>query len=116
MEKNNINQEPQNTPTENMSSQDQQEPQATVFQEKESKVGPIIGSLIVIVIILVGGIYFWSTQIEKINSNQNSQTEEQEENQDLSEVNSVEAELETIDFDSIDAELDAIDAEFEAEA
>ncbi len=85
------------------------EPQAIVFQEKDSKIGPIIGSIIIIFIIAIGGIYFWSTQIEKINT---EIMESDNEEGFIEDVNQIDAELEAIDFEAIDSDLQAIDEEF----
>jgi uncharacterized protein HemX len=100
---------PEETPTE-----------GTVFKEKESKVGPVIGAIIVILIIVVGGIYFWSVQIEE--SRPSEQSEEMiggdqfsEPAEDpIEEANQIQKELDDLNLEDIDAELDAIDAEFDA--
>lgn len=99
---NQINEE-QNTTTNNETIE------GTVFKEKESRVGPIIGSLIIIVIILVGGIYFWSQQIE----NQKIENEEAAEVTTEDDMVQIENDLEDLNFENIDAELEALDQEFE---
>lgn len=34
-----------------------------IFQEKESKAGPLIGSLIIVIVLVVGALYFLSQRI-----------------------------------------------------
>jgi len=81
----------------------------TVFKEKESKVGPLIGSIIIIIIIVVGGIYFLSTQVERINT----ETQETVQDEALVETTNIGEDLNDLNLNDIDAELDAIDAEFD---
>jgi uncharacterized protein HemX len=109
------NQTPQTSPEEEVAPIE-----GSVFKEKESKVGPIIGSIIIILIIIIGGIYFWSTQVE-VQRSENEQENEMlkdeplaspEEYDPISAATQIEAEVDAIDFDEIDAELEAIEAEF----
>jgi uncharacterized protein HemX len=88
--------------------------EGTVFQEKESKIGPMIGSIIVIIIIIVGGIYFWSQQVEDKKTDMKNNTPQTEEIDPIKEAEEIEAELDDLGLEDLDAELDAIDAEFEA--
>jgi Tfp pilus assembly protein PilO len=37
----------------------------SIFKEKESKAGPMIGSLIIIIVIVVGGLFYLSQKIEE---------------------------------------------------
>ena len=82
--------------------------EGTVFKENESKVGPMIGSIIIILIIVIGGIYFWMqrTAVNDIADTKSAVTEE--------EVEDIESDLDTLDIDSIDTEIEAIEAEFDA--
>lgn len=86
--------------------------------KKDSGVGPIIGSVIIIILIILGGLYFWSYTINK----QKSETPSQE--QKVEQVNSFEIadpelaqinnELNATSTDNIDTELNQIDAEIDA--
>jgi hypothetical protein len=40
-------------------------PQASEVDEKKSHMGSLIGAVIVIIIIVFGGLYFWGAQLEK---------------------------------------------------
>lgn len=82
--------------------------EGVVFKEKDSKVGPVVGSVIVVLIIIVGGLYFWSNYVEQI-----KQEGETTEEQTVAEVEKIQNELEDINLDDINSELDAIDAEFD---
>jgi hypothetical protein len=39
-------------------------PQAPEVEDKKSPVGPIVGAIIIIVIIIFGGLYFWGSYLE----------------------------------------------------
>ena len=86
--------------------------EGTVFKEKESKVGPMIGSIIVIIIIIVGGLYFWGNYINQIKTENNIEQQDSPASE-AEEIEQIENELENLNFDDIDAELDAIDTEFD---
>jgi uncharacterized protein YpmB len=88
---------------------------------KEGLVGPIIGSIIVIILVIVGGLYFWGTVI---NERQTTQTEAVDLNEDETlndlttqsdsdEVNSIEEDLNSTDLDNLDEELRDIEEEFD---
>jgi cytoskeletal protein RodZ len=87
--------------------------------KKESGVGPIIGSIIIIILIVLGGLYFWGyilknktveaptnnpEQVEQVNSSEISDSEIAKINDDLNATST----------DSIDLELNQIDAEIDA--
>ncbi len=52
--------------------------------------GALIGSIIVVLILVIGAIYVWQARIKTINEQRNIQTEE---------LNSINQELDTIDTD-----------------
>lgn len=80
--------------------------------EKDSKVGPIIGSIIIILIILVGGLYFWNSILEnRAEDNSGMMEEDSAEDESVAEL---ESELEALDTASMESELDAIDEEFDS--
>jgi hypothetical protein len=134
MEPNNQNQVPQqevpqtnevnNEPAPNL------ETENPIFKEKESRVGPVIGSIIVIIVIIVGGLYFWSTLIEDKQEQieDQSSTEEQTTENDgrvsgvpqrtsgsaeASSVSEIESELNSDDLNSLDTEIEEIDSEYD---
>lgn len=87
--------------------------------------GPIIGSIIVILVIIAGGVYFWlertdnSAEIEALlneevpaEDNVLSGLQEVETSDD---IDAIEADLEGTDLDSLDDELGNIDALLEAD-
>jgi uncharacterized protein HemX len=82
----------------------------TLKIRKEGSVGALIGSIIVILIILAGGVYF-------MDSLRNRMIEESEmpaeENATTSEA-TINAELDAIDLEELDAELAEIEAEIDA--
>ncbi len=88
---------------------------------KEGSVGPIIGSIIVIILIILGGIYFLTAiQTSSEIPNQPQESEQQSvidlADQEIDqEVSQIEAEVENLDFDEIDKELEQIEAELDAE-
>lgn len=89
-----------------MEEQNQNQTESTVFKEKESKVGPIIGSIIIILIIIIGGIYFLSTRVEQI----------KEQNQDPEQsADELESEIDSFNTAEFEAEVDAMIGEFDSE-
>lgn len=87
-----------------------QEPQKI---KEESGVGPVIGSIIVIILIILGGIYYWNSIKDRVpvETNQNTQAE-QNADEDLSEI---EAEIDLSELDQIDQDVSEIEAEIENE-
>ncbi len=92
------------------------------LHENKSSIGSIIGTIIVIAIIILGGLYFWGKRIdeakmkESLVSNDPVETvTTQDENieanaimsvSDSDELNSIEAELKATNLDNLGAELD----------
>lgn len=130
MEPNIENQIPQTNNQESIQVDQDQEPQG-IFKEKESKVGPIVGSIIVIIIIVIGGLYFWSTLVEEKqeeiqqgagqelldsaeNDKVNGVPQRTSGESGVSSVSEIDADLNSVNVDSLGSgEIDAIDAEFE---
>lgn len=93
------------------------EPQETQVQVQENKssIGSIIGTIIIIAIIILGGLYFWGKRIEEAKLQddlfmQNATTSEEVAPENVSssdDVNSIEADLNaTTDFSELGAELE----------
>jgi uncharacterized protein HemX len=74
------------------------------IKNSENGVGPIIASIIIILIIVAGAFYLFSTIKEKRIPIQNQNTSD--------EVFDIEAELESTELENLDAELEAIESEF----
>jgi len=64
--------------------------------------GPVIGAIVILAIIILGGLYFWSqragndTVIDEINTQSGSD-----------ETSAIEADLDATDIENLDAELNA---------
>lgn len=124
----NTNQEPvQSTPVQEVPptpTEAPRSPEPNVLGEKEHKsVGPIIASIIIIVLIVIGGIYFWGAILNDsgYNPSQDSGTivEDDAKTNDLNNqgtsdnVADIEADLQATDVDGLAGDdLDMIDAEF----
>lgn len=73
--------------------------------------GPVIGIVIIILIIVLGGLYFWGQRADQniMEETQNAELEmTQSESDDLT---SIEADLNSADFDGLGAEVEVIEAE-----
>lgn len=83
-----------------------------INQGSEGSVGPMIGVIIILAVIVLGGLYFWGQRVDRsdnaLNGDDTVAELEQIESQSSSdEVSSIEADLEATDIDSLDAELNA---------
>lgn len=79
--------------------------------DQQNEIGPVAGSIIVILVVLVGGIYFWGSKIAK--NNQSAEVE----NQAMSafdDMNSLENNVNLKDLDNQDKELNKLDKEIQA--
>lgn len=68
--------------------------------EKKSH-GALIGSIIIIVLLIIGGIYIWQTKVKKIQE-YNKQVEEQLNNlnsENIDELNNLEQDLSSLEID-----------------
>jgi uncharacterized protein YxeA len=81
-----------------------------LFQEKESTVGPLIGSLIIIIVLVTGALFFLSKKIDerKIEITQ----EEKDQQEVINEMDSLEKELNDLNIDSVDKDVEDIEKEF----
>lgn len=78
--------------------------------KQQSEIGPVAGSIIVILVVLAGGVYFWGNKIVK-----NNQTAEVE-NQAMSasgDVSFVENIVDEKDLENQDKELNDLDQEIQ---
>lgn len=103
---------------------DTNQPQQPGFGENQippvkKSVGPMVGLVIVIILIVLGGIYFWKEMEYKKNDvgyDQNTDEMYAIQNQnDSDEINTIEADLEATNIDTIDSEINSIDTELQAQ-
>ena len=102
-----------NTPIQDMVAQSQ----------KDSKVGPLIGSIIVILVIIFGGLYFWgsiiSNQKQQIQNDQILDEQAQKTQLDATvtqsnsdDAASIESDLNATNIDSLDSDFGDIEKEY----
>lgn len=72
------------------------------MNQNDGGVGPMIAIIIILLVIIAGGLYFW------LGEKANEYTPEEETN-----FSELEASLDTSELDDIDSELNQIDSEFE---
>ena len=108
---------------------------AQIATEESSSVinGPLLFSLAILLIVILGGMYFWFNSLDTTpaptvtserpsaeeNNEPESTTAEAQTDTMLTtstsdEISAIEADIEATNLESLDAELDAIDAELEA--
>ena len=78
--------------------------------KRQSEIGPVAGSIIVILVVIAGGVYFWGNKIVK-----NNQTAEVE-NQAMSAsgyIDFIENSINTKELDDQDKELNKLDQEIQ---
>lgn len=96
------------------------------IHENKSSIGSIIGTIIVIAVIILGGLYFWGKRIDEAKIQQESAIQQaQMDNtpsttQNVSEANSISNVSSSDEINSLEAELNAtnlngLDAELNAE-
>nr|QBM02320.1 hypothetical protein [uncultured archaeon] len=75
----------------------------------ESKLGPIIGIIIVVIVLIIGALYFWGEKLNKANDLPQGDTmvNNLKSQQNSDEVSSIEADLKATNLDDIDADLKA---------
>ena len=102
-----------------------QEEASSSGQTQQKSMGPMLGIVIIVVLLVLGGFYFWGTQIkDKSQVQENAEvTAEDIANQEdtalenlntqstSDEIDDIEADLDATDLESLDSELDAIDQE-----
>jgi hypothetical protein len=78
--------------------------------------GPIIGSIIIIVLLALGGLYFWSKELQKEKPAEVEQNPALQGTTTLNssdEVSSIEADIESTNFNDIDADLKSLETELQ---
>lgn len=80
----------------------------TINVEPASSAGPIIATIIILAVIVLGALYFWSQRDAVENGlNIDATIETIDTQSESDETTSIEADLEATDVDSLDAELNA---------
>ena len=69
------------------------------MHEKSS--GALIGSIVIVIILIVGGIYLWKNAMEKKSAEENSTSSDYQSVDNT--AASMDAELNSMDFDSLDS-------------
>ena len=105
----------------------------TKLQEPPSHFGIILGVLIVVLAILLGGLYLWSTSlqvpvvapvVQRPTPEENNEPESNNAEADVQilqtlstadEITAIEADIDSTNLEEMDAELQAIEAELDAE-
>lgn len=126
------NQAPDNVPTGEPAEVASPEPQPSVSQptpvasnetdtSEESSMGPIIGAIIIVLILIIGGLYFWGQNLVQNEDvadddmeellDEDEVTEELQEQSSSDEVDDIEADLEASSYEEIDADLANIEEE-----
>jgi uncharacterized protein HemX len=80
--------------------------------QKDSGVGPVIGSILIILLIILGGLYYWGSIIQET-QNHNTVDESLPAMSDNDEIDDIERDLESTNTDEIDQLLDEIDTEID---
>ena len=86
-------------------------------QQNQSSIGSIIGTIIIIAIIILGGLYFWGKRVEETKMKQDlvSETDNTPKEQDEAsaiksvnssdDLNSIEADLSATNYNNLDTEI-----------
>jgi cell division protein FtsN len=85
------------------------------IKNSSDKIGPLVGSIIIILIITLGAFYLFSIIKDKVeiqNENTDEMTEENVSN-NSDEVSNIEAELNSMGVENYDEDMTAIEAEFQ---
>lgn len=78
------------------------------MEQNKSSIGSIVGTIIIIALIILGGLYFWGKQMQEAKSVQNITTNETvpgNETTDTSEAAVIKSTSSSDDLDSLDADL-----------
>lgn len=100
--------------------QDQPQTPEVSTPEEKSDAGAWIASVIIVVIIFIGGIYFWnnikSVPITDTDDDKEEMSEEVSSELPANDetIEDLETDLQSVDIEELDSELDEIDAEFDA--
>lgn len=95
---------------------------ADMSSEKHRSMGPVIGSIIIIAVIVIGGLYLYGQQVvkteqeamtaEEIDAMEDQELQDLQTVSDSDDLDSIETDLNANSFNEVDAELDALNNEF----
>ena len=99
-----------------------QEETSSNQQMPQKSMGPVLGIVIIVILLILGGFYFWGTQLtdtqkeveitaEEIINQEDAALENLQSQSNSDEIDDIEADLNATDLESLDSELDAIDLE-----
>ncbi|OGG55009.1 hypothetical protein A3D62_03125 [Candidatus Kaiserbacteria bacterium RIFCSPHIGHO2_02_FULL_49_11] len=95
--------------------------EGTMPAERKSS-GPLIGIIIIVLVLAVGGVYFWKTTISEKQERSALQASEEDTNATVAglqsqsqsdEIADIEADLQATDFENLDAEAGLINQELQ---
>jgi FtsZ-interacting cell division protein ZipA len=75
--------------------------------QNKSSIGSIIGTIVIIAIIILGGLYFWGKRVEDSKLRQNMVTDNTDQTTQMDEAATIKSTSSSDDLDSIDADLNA---------
>jgi len=78
-----------------------------MYEQNKSGIGSIIGTVVIIALIILGGLYFWGKRIEEAKFKQDLVTDDVPEQTENDELSSIEADLNGTNLDNLSAELNA---------
>lgn len=83
--------------------------------KSSDKIGPLIGSVIIILIIVLGAFYLFAQIKEKVSQQKNTQEEEikKSEVSESDDINQIEAELNSTEIETIEEDLKSIEVELQ---
>lgn len=79
--------------------------------KNEGSLGPIVGTIIILLVIILGGLYFWGERAKRLNTVDDSSAQSAGDIQNITTQSSsdatadIEADLKATDIDSVDANL-----------
>jgi hypothetical protein len=82
--------------------------------KNEGSLGPIVGTIIILLVIILGGLYFWGERVKRMNTIPRDVSTEEQTDQDIESITTqsssdatadIEADLNATDVDSIDPNL-----------
>lgn len=89
---------------------------------KSSSVGALIGIVVVILVIVLGGLYFWGQRVEQLEQKdsltalgEDNSVETLQTQGTSDEIGDIEADVNATDLENLDKEVGTIDAELNAE-
>ncbi len=85
-----------------------------IDKKNSERVGPLIGSVIIILIIIAGAFYLFSLIRNKVEvQKQNATTTEQNVSNQSDEISDIEADINSTETESLDKEMEALEVEFQ---